>query len=237
MAAESILSNPLMFDPNHNISCINLAYTYLDEVAYCLEKFKHITTPKTIRPHLFKILFQDLQVIPELRQTLGRARPGEFRALIDTLKQRLEEMHEDDYKTLHEYTWPWYRRYNKTRESITNKKRKMNFLQNEYRKRRKTTKIDGGEGKTDSKAQSGLDTDSKMEDSVKTTGVAAEHPYNEKQKEVFLLHDIDSSCLLQIDKDVEEEKRNKPPPAVGRKKKKKYRLRGRSSETAKAHRG
>jgi len=217
MAAESILSNPLMFDPKCAISPVNLAYTYLDEVKYCLENFKHVTTPKTIRPHLFKILFQDLQIIPELRPSLGRARPGEFRGIVDTLRQRISEMNEHDYGMMHKYTWPWYRRYNKTKEHVKNKKRKMQCLQNEFRKRRKISVSTQNDSEKKPAEVEG------KENIVKTDAgeIAKSVEVQIDLKSKFLLEDFDQAILLEIDKQVEEEKRNKPAQQIGKKKRKK----------------
>jgi len=229
MAAESLLSDPLMFDPGHGISCMQLANMYMDEVAYCHQQFKHITTPKTIRPHLFKILFQDLQIVPELRQNLGRARAEEFRVVINTLQQKLKEMNEHDYKMMQGYTWPWYRRHNKTLESIANKKRKMQFLQNEYRKRRK---IVNGEGEASKKPEK--DQISKNEEGKENTAEPAESKPDGSKTHVFLMQDFNATVLEQIDKDVEEENRNKPAvPVGGRKKKKKKNRKKKQVQTEK----
>ena len=47
----------------------------------------------------------------------------------EELEEKINNMNPEDYTKFDEVSWTWYRRYNKTRETVKDKKRKMKELQ------------------------------------------------------------------------------------------------------------
>lgn len=124
MSSEGLLENPALFaasnnSPGNDISFLELAKQYLD----CAEQYPP-ASEKIIRAHLFKILFQDLRVHSDLRESLADAKSRkDMISIVDQLEERLENAKKDPSlpQVVYAAETSWYRRHRQGQAKLQRK--------------------------------------------------------------------------------------------------------------------
>ncbi len=125
MSAEGLLSNPALFEEGSEGGALNeaLAIEYLELQA------RYPTDLRSVKQHLFSLLFAGLQVNVDLRAALGAARTlDDMRAVVDELAARPKAVSACgtfcSVLGVGEYT-PWYSRHAREVERAARKAQRM----------------------------------------------------------------------------------------------------------------
>ena len=125
MSSEGVLENPALFADANNTPGVDTSFLELARQYLGFATLYPPVSDKIVRAHLFKMLFQDLRMHPDLRDALAAAKSQEeVVQIVDELAERLQGLADKNAASemandvMYAAETSWYRRHRQGQEKL-----------------------------------------------------------------------------------------------------------------------